>query len=235
MTSRHGGVPATDRLRVLSINRLDWGMIGALVAVVAVWFCLPHFLGTEAQARGPQCPLCRICGIRSSVIMVSAMTAAGALGGSWGRCSCRARATASSQFFSRGGLAFEGILVAIVARSRPLPCRSWLSFTGICARARSDEHPHRRAAEVIGVVTAIIILLVSSSFSLNFLTACSGADRPSGPWRHGECCQVTELFLTVFSAAFFVTIIRTTTPLLLATLGGLIADLSVRSMWRWKA
>ena len=35
-----------------------------------------------------------------------------------------------------------------------------------------------------------------------------------------------DLFLTVFSAAFFVTIIRTTTPLLLATMGGLIADLS---------
>jgi general nucleoside transport system permease protein len=35
-----------------------------------------------------------------------------------------------------------------------------------------------------------------------------------------------ELFVTVFSAAFFVTIIRTTTPLLLATMGGLIADLS---------
>jgi general nucleoside transport system permease protein len=35
-----------------------------------------------------------------------------------------------------------------------------------------------------------------------------------------------ELFLAVFSTAFFVTVIRTTTPLLLATLGGLIADLS---------
>src|SRR5436190_14153737 len=35
-----------------------------------------------------------------------------------------------------------------------------------------------------------------------------------------------ELFITVFSATFFVTVIRTTTPLLLATLGGLIADLS---------
>lgn len=35
-----------------------------------------------------------------------------------------------------------------------------------------------------------------------------------------------ELFITVFSAAFFVTVIRTTTPLLLATMGGLIADLS---------
>lgn len=35
-----------------------------------------------------------------------------------------------------------------------------------------------------------------------------------------------ELFWTVFSAAFVVTVIRTTTPLLLSTLGGLIADLS---------
>jgi ABC-type uncharacterized transport system permease subunit len=37
---------------------------------------------------------------------------------------------------------------------------------------------------------------------------------------------MNDLFFTVFSAAFFVTIIRTTTPLLLATMGGLIADLS---------
>src|SRR3954453_18982642 len=35
-----------------------------------------------------------------------------------------------------------------------------------------------------------------------------------------------ELLMTVFSATFFGTVIRTTTPLLLATLGGLIADLS---------
>ena len=37
---------------------------------------------------------------------------------------------------------------------------------------------------------------------------------------------MTELLLTVFSATFFVTVIRTTTPLLFATLGGLISDLS---------
>jgi len=35
-----------------------------------------------------------------------------------------------------------------------------------------------------------------------------------------------ELLVTVFSATFFVTVIRTSTPLLLATLGGLVADLS---------
>ncbi len=38
--------------------------------------------------------------------------------------------------------------------------------------------------------------------------------------------EVIALFLTIFSTTFFVTVIRTTTPLLLATLGGLIADLS---------
>src|ERR1700709_1152055 len=37
---------------------------------------------------------------------------------------------------------------------------------------------------------------------------------------------MTHLFAPIFSAAFFATVIRTSTPLLLATLGGLIADLS---------
>jgi simple sugar transport system permease protein len=38
--------------------------------------------------------------------------------------------------------------------------------------------------------------------------------------------EVVALFFTIFSTTFFVTVIRTTTPLLLATLGGLVADLS---------
>jgi len=37
---------------------------------------------------------------------------------------------------------------------------------------------------------------------------------------------MNELLLTIFSAAFLATVIRTSTPLLLATLGGLVADLS---------
>ena len=38
-----------------------------------------------------------------------------------------------------------------------------------------------------------------------------------------------ELLQTVLSVAFFATVIRTSTPLLLATLGGLVAGLSVAS------
>jgi simple sugar transport system permease protein len=70
-----------------------------------------------------------------------------------------------------GGIAFEGILVAIVARSRPLAvpivalAYGYLRQGAQLMNIRTDV-----PAEVIGVVTAIIILLVSSSFSLNFIT-----------------------------------------------------------------
>jgi len=37
---------------------------------------------------------------------------------------------------------------------------------------------------------------------------------------------MTELFYAVFSTAFFVTVLRTSTPLIFATMGGLISDLS---------
>ena len=69
-----------------------------------------------------------------------------------------------------GGLAFEGILVAIVARSRPLAipfvalAYGYLRQGAQLMNIRTDV-----PAEVIGVVTAIIILLVSSQFSMGFV------------------------------------------------------------------
>ena len=79
-----------------------------------------------------------------------------------------------------GGLAFEGILVAIVARSRPLAVPivaifyAYLRQGAALMNVRTDV-----PAEVIGVVTAIIILLVSSSFSLGFVTRLFGG-KPAG-------------------------------------------------------
>ena len=70
-----------------------------------------------------------------------------------------------------GGLAFEGILVAIVARSRPLAVPIVALFYGYLRQGAQLMNIRTDVpAEVIDVVTAIIILLVSSSFSLNFIT-----------------------------------------------------------------
>jgi ABC-type uncharacterized transport system permease subunit len=66
-----------------------------------------------------------------------------------------------------GNLAFEGILVAIVARSRPLAVPVVALFYGYLRQGAQLMNLRTDVpSEVIGVVTAIIILLVASSFSL---------------------------------------------------------------------
>jgi ABC-type uncharacterized transport system permease subunit len=82
-----------------------------------------------------------------------------------------------------GNLAFEGILIAIVARSRPLAVpvvalaygylRQGAQLMGI----RTDV-----PMEMISVVQAIIILLVASSFTLpgrKLLARLTGQDLPA--------------------------------------------------------
>ena len=103
--------------------------------------------------------------------MVSAMTASGALGGLLGSMFVQGQTYGKLTVLFEGGLAFEGILVAIVARSRPLAVPivaifyAYLRQGAQLMNIRTDV-----PAEVIGIVTAIIILLVSSSYSLNFIT-----------------------------------------------------------------
>ena len=81
-----------------------------------------------------------------------------------------------------GNLAFEGILVAIVARSRPLAVPfvalvyGYLRQGAQLMNIRTDV-----PAEVIGIVTAIIILLVSSTFSLRPRASSGPAHRPRSP------------------------------------------------------
>ena len=99
--------------------------------------------------------------------MVSAMTVAGAFGGLLGSVFVQGRAFGNLAQNFDGNLAFEGILIAIVARSRPLAVpivalaygylRQGAQLMGI----RTDV-----PTEMISVVQAIIILLVASSFSL---------------------------------------------------------------------
>ena len=66
-----------------------------------------------------------------------------------------------------GNLAFEGILIAIVARSRPLAVPVVALFYGYLRQGAQLMNIRTDVpSEVIGVVTAIIILLVASSFSI---------------------------------------------------------------------
>ena len=156
----------------LNVTRLDLGLVFALVAVLVVWFALYRTSwGLKLRLVGHNARFAEYSGIKATFIMVSAMTASGALGGLLGSMFVQGQGYGKLTVLFEGGLAFEGILVAIVARSRPLAVPivaifyAYLRQGAQLMNIRTDV-----PAEVIGIVKAIIILLVSSSYSLNFIT-----------------------------------------------------------------
>ncbi|KQW86137.1 ABC transporter permease [Devosia sp. Root413D1] len=164
--------PQLIKLEGLNVTRLDLGLVFALVAVLVVWFALYRTSwGLKLRLVGHNARFAEYSGIKATFIMVSAMTASGALGGLLGSMFVQGQGYGKLTVLFEGGLAFEGILVAIVARSRPLAVPVVALFYGYLRQGAQLMNIRTDVpAEVIGVVTAIIILLVSSSFSLNFIT-----------------------------------------------------------------
>jgi ABC-type uncharacterized transport system permease subunit len=149
-------------------TRIDIGLIFALVAVLAVWFALYRTSwGLKLRLVGHNERFAEYAGIKSGFIMISAMTASGALGGLLGAMFVQGRAFGKLTVLFEGNLAFEGILIAIVARSRPLAVPVVALFYGYLRQGAQLMNIRTDVpSEVIGVVTALIILLVSSSFSI---------------------------------------------------------------------
>jgi ABC-type uncharacterized transport system permease subunit len=166
-------------------TRFDLGIVIALVATFVVWFLLYRTAwGLKLRLVGHNPSFAEYAGIPSSTIMVSAMTAAGAIGGLLGAVFVQGRAFGNLAVDFDGNLAFEGILIAIVARSRPLAVPVVALFYGYLRQGaqlmglRTDV-----PSEMISVVQAIIILLVASSFSLPGKKALKRLFTPSSPAR----------------------------------------------------
>ncbi len=164
-------IPQLIKFDGFSITRLDYGFVFALLAVAVVWFALYRTSwGLKLRLVGHNPRFAEYSGIKATFIMVSAMTAAGALGGLLGSMFVQGQGWGKLTVLFEGNLAFEGILVAIVARSRPLAVPIVALFYGYLRQGAQLMNIRTDVpAEVIGVVTAIIILLVSSSFSVNFI------------------------------------------------------------------
>jgi ABC-type uncharacterized transport system permease subunit len=176
--------PKTTLYPVLVPNtRIDLGLVFAIVAVLAVWFALYRTSwGLKLRLVGHNARFAEYAGIKSNFIMVSAMTAAGALGGLLGSMFVQGQAFGNLTVGFEGGFAFEGVLIAIVARNRPLAVPivalfyAYLRQGAQLMNIRTDV-----PAEVISVVAAIIILLVASSFSLPGLTHLRRLFRGTAP------------------------------------------------------
>ncbi len=149
-------------------TRFDLGIVVALVCTGLVWFALYRTAwGLRLRLVGHNPGFADYAGIPARTIMVSAMTVSGAIGGLLGAVFVQGRAFGRISVDFDGNLAFEGILIAIVARSRPLAvpivalAYGYLRQGAQLMGLRSDVPP-----EMLGVVQALIILLVASSFTV---------------------------------------------------------------------
>ena len=161
--------PASSMLPVLvDRTRIDLGLVFAIVAVLATWFVLYRTRwGLKLRLVGHNPRFAEYAGIRSNVVTVSAMTVSGALGGLLGSMLVQGQTFGKLQVLFEGGFAFEGVLVAIVARNRPLAVPIVAMFYAYLRQGAQLMNIRTDVpAEVISVVAALIILLVASQFGL---------------------------------------------------------------------
>jgi simple sugar transport system permease protein len=149
-------------------TRFDLGIAVALIVTGLVWFALYRTAwGLRLRLAGHNPDFADYAGIPARAVMISAMTVSGAIGGLLGAVFVQGRAFGRISVDFDGNLAFEGILIAIVARSRPLAvpivalAYGYLRQGAQLMGLRSDVPP-----EMLGVVQALVILLVASSFTL---------------------------------------------------------------------
>ncbi|TGS10918.1 ABC transporter permease [Mesorhizobium sp. M2E.F.Ca.ET.209.01.1.1] len=185
--------PSTAVFPALIPNtRIDIGLIFALTSVVAVWFALYRTSwGLKLRLVGHNSRFAQYAGIKEAFIIVSAMAASGALGGLLGAMFVEGRSFGKLAVSFEGNLAFEGLLIAIVARNRPLAVPVAALFYGYLRQGaqlmsiRTDV-----PSEIIVIVTAVIILLVASSYSVKPLAMLAAIRRSSRPARtHAEAVK----------------------------------------------
>ncbi|SMY07131.1 ABC transporter permease [Flavimaricola marinus] len=153
---------------IIQGTRFDLGIVVALVMTGLVWFVLYRTVwGLKLRLVGHNPTFAEGAGIRANVVMISTMTVSGAIGGLLGAVYVQGRAFGRIAIDFDGNLAFEGILIAIVAKSRPLAvpvvalAYGYLRQGAQLMGLRTDV-----PTEILGVVQALIILLVASSFTL---------------------------------------------------------------------
>jgi simple sugar transport system permease protein len=175
LVPKGSGLLTTDRFPKTSLypvlvehTRIDLGLIFAILSILIIWFALYRTSwGLKLRLVGHNPRFAEYAGIRAKFIMVSAMTISGMLGGLLGSMFVQGAAFGQLTVLFEGGFAFEGVLVAIVARNRPLAVPVVAMFYAYLRQGAQLMNIRTDVpAEVISVVAAIIILLVASQFSI---------------------------------------------------------------------
>jgi ABC-type uncharacterized transport system permease subunit len=143
--------------------RVHAGIFLVLIAVVVVhWLLFRSKLGFEFRASGESQEAARFAGMRSGVIIVSAMALAGALAGLAGANQVLGVLGRATPGFS-AGIGFDAIAVALLGRSHPVGVLfAGLLFGALEAGGRQMQVDAGVSIDLIGIIQALIIVFIAA-------------------------------------------------------------------------
>ena len=143
--------------------RVHAGIFLVLVAVAVVyWVLFRSKLGFEFRASGENAEAARFAGMRSGVIIVAAMAAAGALAGLAGANQVLGVLGRATPGFS-AGIGFDAIAVALLGRSHPIGVLfAGLLFGALEAGGRQMQVDAGVSIDLIGIIQALIIVFIAA-------------------------------------------------------------------------
>lgn len=143
--------------------RVHAGIFLVLAAVAIVyWILFRSKLGFEFRASGENAEAARFAGMRSGVIIVVAMAAAGALAGLAGANQVLGVLGRATPGFS-AGIGFDAIAVALLGRSHPVGVLfAGLLFGALEAGGRQMQVDAGVSIDLIGIIQALIIVFIAA-------------------------------------------------------------------------
>ncbi len=143
--------------------RVHAGIFLVLAAVAIVyWILFRSKLGFEFRASGENAEAARFAGMRSGIIIVVAMAAAGALAGLAGANQVLGVLGRATPGFS-AGIGFDAIAVALLGRSHPVGVLfAGLLFGALEAGGRQMQVDADVSIDLIGIIQALIIVFIAA-------------------------------------------------------------------------
>jgi simple sugar transport system permease protein len=143
--------------------RVHAGVFLMLIAVAVVyWILFRSKIGFEFRASGESPDAARYAGMRSGLIIVSAMATAGALAGLAGANQVLGVLDRASPGFS-AGIGFDAIAVALLGRSHPVGVLlAGLLFGALEAGGRQMQVDAGVSIDLIGIIQALIIVFIAA-------------------------------------------------------------------------
>jgi simple sugar transport system permease protein len=154
----------------LSLGRFNIGIIFALLAVVIVWLILQRTpFGYEVRTIGANEKFARYGGINTKKAIMLAFALGGgiaAVGGAHLAMGVHQKLIPGISF----GLAFEGIVVALLARNNPLLIPiTGLFYSYLRVGGEIMEQQASVGSEIVQVIQAVIILLITAQVLSDFV------------------------------------------------------------------